>query len=68
MLPEPRMDFEVTVKGKRNWEEVFNSDATKYYGTGDVYNPKVRTEIVSKEDGTLKLILNLPPLAGVVLR
>jgi 1,4-alpha-glucan branching enzyme len=68
MLPQPRLDFEVTVKGKKIWEEVFNSDETKYYGTGDVYNPKVRTEIISKEDSTLKLTLNLPPLAAIVLR
>lgn len=68
MLPQPRLDFEVTVKGKKNWEEVFNSDATKYYGTGDVYNPIIRTDIINKEDDVIKLKLNLPPLAAIILK
>lgn len=68
MLPQPRLDFEVTVKGKKNWKEIFNSDSTKYYGTGDVYNPKVRAEIINKEETSLKLRLNLPPLAGIILK
>jgi 1,4-alpha-glucan branching enzyme len=62
------LDFEITLKGKKSWEEVFNSDSTKYYGAGDVYNPKVRTEIINKEELTLKLIINLPPLAGIILK
>jgi 1,4-alpha-glucan branching enzyme len=68
MLPQPRLDFEVTVKGKKSWEEVFNSDLTKYYGTGDVYNPKVRTNIIDKKEDILKLQLNLPPLGGIILK
>ncbi|MCW3107805.1 MAG: glgB, partial [Segetibacter sp.] len=68
MLPQPYLDFEVTVKGKKSWEEIFNSDSTKYYGTGDVYNPKVRADVINKEDKILKLRLNLPPLAGIILK
>lgn len=68
MLPQPRLDFEITVKGKKRWEEVFNSDSPKYYGTGDVYNPKVRAEIINKEDQILRLQINLPPLAGIILK
>ena len=68
MLPQPRLDFEITVKGKKSWKEVFNSDSTKYYGTGDVFNPKVRAEIINKEENILKLQLNLPPLAGIILK
>jgi len=68
MLPQPRLDFEVTVKGKKTWKEVFNSDLTKYYGTGDVYNPKVRSQIIDEKEQILKLQLNLPPLAGIILK
>ncbi|MGI8636417.1 MAG: 1,4-alpha-glucan branching protein GlgB [Segetibacter sp.] len=68
MLPEPRLNFEVTVKGKKSWKEIFNSDAEKYYGAGDVYNPTIRGEMINKEDQLLKLTLNLPPLAGIILR
>ena len=68
MLPQPQKDFEVTIKGKKDWNEVFNSDATKYYGAGDVYNKVVRSEIINKEEELFKLILNLPPLAGIILK
>lgn len=68
MLPQPHLDFEITVKGKKHWKEIFNSDATKYYGAGDVFNPKVRTEFLDKEESIVKLKLNLPPLAGIILK
>ena len=68
MLPEPRMGFEVTVKGKKRWEEVFNSDSVKYWGAGDVFNSEVRTEVLHKEEKSYKLIINLPPMAGIILK
>ncbi len=68
MTPVSRYNFEVTVKDKKDWEEIFNSDAKKYWGTGDVYNPKVITAIVDKDEKIYRLQLNLPPLAGIVLR
>ena len=68
MTPVPRFNFEITVKDKKDWEEIFNSDSNKYGGSGDVYNPKVNAEVVDKDEKTYKLKLNLPPLAGIVLR
>jgi 1,4-alpha-glucan branching enzyme len=68
MTPVPRYNFEVTVKDKKDWEEIFNSDARKYWGSGDVYNPEVIAEVVDKDEKTYRLKLNLPPLAGIVLR
>jgi 1,4-alpha-glucan branching enzyme len=68
MQPQPRFDFQVTVKGKKSWEEIFNSDSKKYWGAGDVYNPKVRCDVVNKDEKIYNLILNLPPLAGIILK
>ena len=68
MLPEPRLGFEVTVKGKKQWKEVYNSDDAKYWGAGDVFNKEVASEVLHKEEKIQKLILNLPPLAGIVLK
>jgi 1,4-alpha-glucan branching enzyme len=68
MLPQPHLDFELTVKGKKSWREIFNSDSTTYYGAGDVYNPSVKAEVLDKEDQSLKLTLNIPPLAGIILK
>lgn len=68
MLPSPQLGYEITVSGKKDWKEVFNSDDKKYWGAGDVYNPEVRSEVVHKKEKTHKLILNLPPLAGIILK
>ncbi|MFX6303931.1 alpha amylase C-terminal domain-containing protein, partial [Acinetobacter baumannii] len=36
MTPVVRENWEVHVHGKAKWEEIFNSDAAAYWGTGDV--------------------------------
>jgi 1,4-alpha-glucan branching enzyme len=68
MMPVVRHDWVVYVDGKGNWKEIFNSDLKKYWGTGDVFNPEIRSELVDKKLKRYKLTLNLPPLAGIVLK
>jgi len=68
MKPQPWFNVEITVKGKKSWKEIFNSDSSKYWGAGDVYNPHIRAEVLNNADDTYRLTLNLPPLAGIILR
>jgi 1,4-alpha-glucan branching enzyme len=68
MTPVVRNDWEVYVYGKDKWKEIFNSDLKEYYGTGDVFNPSIKAELVDKKTKQYKLVLNLPPLAGIVLK
>ncbi len=63
-----RTDWQVLVNGKEFMKEIFNSDDKKYWGTGDVFNPEVRCELVDEEQKIYKLTLNLPPLGGIVLK
>jgi 1,4-alpha-glucan branching enzyme len=63
-----RNDWQVLVNGKEFTEEIFNSDHKKYWGTGDVFNPNVRCELVDEEQKMYKLTLNLPPLGGILLK
>lgn len=67
MTPVVRNDWRVNVRGKRKWKEIFNSDDQAYYGTGDVYNPIVRTELVKGDRSAIDLIVNLPPLGAIIL-
>ncbi|HEX6914965.1 MAG TPA: 1,4-alpha-glucan branching protein GlgB [Chitinophagaceae bacterium] len=67
MTPVVRNNWQVYVKGKSAWKEIFNSDLKDYWGTGDVYNPEIKAELVDKKEGVYKLTLHLPPLAGIVL-
>jgi 1,4-alpha-glucan branching enzyme len=64
----PRWNWEIEVKGNLYAKEVFNSDDKKYWGTGDVFNTTVRHEIVNKDEKKYRIIVNLPPLAGIVLK
>jgi 1,4-alpha-glucan branching enzyme len=68
MTPVVRNDWQVTVKGKEYSEEIFNSDHKKYGGTGNVYNPDIRCEVVDEEENSYRLTLNLPPLAGIIIK
>jgi len=68
MTPVVHHNWEVYVKGKAAWKEIFNSDLKQFWGTGNVFNPDVRCELVDKKTKTYKLTLNLPPLAGIVLK
>ncbi len=68
LTPVVRNDWEVYVNGKHFTKEIFNSDDKKYWGTGDVFNPEIRSELVDEEQKLYKLTLNLPPLGGIVLK
>ncbi len=68
MTPVVRNDWELYVDGKEYKDEIFNSNSTIYWGTGDVFNPKIRSELVDKQQKRYKLIVNLPPLAGIILK
>ncbi|MBV9987894.1 MAG: 1,4-alpha-glucan branching protein GlgB [Chitinophagaceae bacterium] len=68
VTPVVRNDWEVYVHGKGKWTEIFNSDSKEFWGTGDVYNPEIRAELVDKPSKCYKLTVNLPALGAVVLR
>jgi 1,4-alpha-glucan branching enzyme len=68
MTPIVRYDWEILLRDKSYAAEIFNSDKTIYWGTGDVFNPDIRMELVDKEHKTWKLKINLPPLAGIILK
>jgi 1,4-alpha-glucan branching enzyme len=68
MTPVVRNDWEIYVRGKSYEQEIFNSDKTIYWGTGNVYNPEIRSELVDKDQKIWRLKLNLPPLAGIILK
>lgn len=67
MTPVVRTDWQIIVSGKRKWKEVFNSDDKKYHGTGDVFNPVIRCAPVKGNPQTQEVIVNLPPLAALIL-
>jgi 1,4-alpha-glucan branching enzyme len=68
LTPVPRLDWKIDVKEKLYKKEIFNSDHQSYGGTGTVFNPEIRMEIVNKKEKKYQLIVNLPPLAAIILK
>jgi 1,4-alpha-glucan branching enzyme len=68
MTPVVRWNWKVYTYGKTSWKEIFNSDDRKYWGTGDVFNPDIRVELVDRLVGKYEINIHLPPLAGIVLK
>ncbi|MBI3140004.1 MAG: 1,4-alpha-glucan branching protein GlgB [Sphingobacteriales bacterium] len=68
MTPVVRYDWPVEVIGKPYSEEIFNSDRTIYWGTGDVFNPDLRCELIDKAQKKYRVTVNLPALAGIILK
>ena len=68
LTPMVRNDWEIWVSDKPYTEEVFNSDSKNYWGTGDVYNPEIRCELVDKNQKMYRLTVNLPALSGIILK
>ncbi len=67
MTPVVRWNWSIQVTGKGNWKEIFNGDLAEYHGTGDIYNPKIKTNVEDKEHEMYSIEVHLPPLAGIVL-
>lgn len=68
VTPTVRNDWEIYVHGKGKWSEIFNSDSKEFWGTGDVFNPLISSELVDKPSKCYKIKVHLPALGAVVLR
>jgi 1,4-alpha-glucan branching enzyme len=68
LTPVPRTDWEIELYDNYYTKEIFNSDSEKYWGSGHFHNPVIRREVVNKDEKKYRIIVNLPPLAGIILK
>lgn len=66
--PVVRHNWKIKVKGNSQWKEILNSDSKKYWGTGKVYNPTPKMQVVDKKKQFYEINIHLPALAAVILR
>ena len=66
--PVPRHDYRIPMHEEGAWWELFNSDGGGYGGSDQLNREQLHTEAVGMNGRSCSLRLNLPPLAGVVLR
>ncbi|RYU96332.1 1,4-alpha-glucan branching protein GlgB [Emticicia agri] len=65
--PIPRSPYRIGVPAAGTYEEIFNSDDQKYWGTG-VVNINVDTNKIPLHGKDNSIEISLPPLGGVVFR
>ena len=68
MTPVVRNNWKITVKGKDTWEEIFNSNDKKFWGSGDVFNPEIEVKILDKAEKLYEITVHLPPLGAIMLK
>lgn len=66
LTPVVRRDWKLRITGKGVWAECFNSNATKYWGTGDVFNPQVKSKLVNKKKQVFEINVHLPALGAII--
>ncbi len=67
LTPVPRNNYRIGVPENKNYDELFNSDDRKYWGSG-IINEKLITETIPCHGFNQSIALNLPPLGGIVLK
>jgi len=67
MTPVPRHQFPIHVQGKKVWSEIFNSDAKKFWGVGDLTNTNIQVIPQDEKGDWNQLLLNLPALSAIVI-
>jgi len=66
--PVPREAYRVGVPVGGYWQEIFNSDAKEYWGSGLGNGGGMTADIIASHGRSCSLSLTLPPLAAVFLR
>jgi 1,4-alpha-glucan branching enzyme len=68
LTPEVRHHYRVGVPYRGQWKEVFNSDHTKYAGSGVLNEGSLSTSPVKYHGGDYSISLTLPPMAVSILK
>jgi 1,4-alpha-glucan branching enzyme len=68
MTPMPHYNYRVGFPAKGNWNEIFNSDAKAYWGTGVHNTSAVKTETVNWHARENSALITIPPLGAVVFK
>lgn len=68
MTPVPRADYRIGVPSAGSYREIFNSDASEFYGSGVMNTSPLPSEEAKWHGRPQSIRLNIPPLGAVVLK
>ena len=60
--------WQIPVKGKNHWQEVFNSNSVNYWGTGENLNENLKLISVDKKKKLCEIIIDIPALTAMIFR
>lgn len=66
MTVHPHHGWTEQVKGKNQWRELFNSDDSTYWGSGNYMNGNIICSPVDKKKKLYEIKLNVPALAAMI--
>ena len=61
-------DWEIVLKGKQQWNEIFNSDDKAYWGSGKYANRNITTTSLDKKRKNFKIILSISAFSCVIIK
>jgi 1,4-alpha-glucan branching enzyme len=68
MTPTPQSNYRIGVPFLGQWEEIFNSDAGDFYGSGISNGQSITAEAEKWHNQPQSVVLTIPPLAGIILK
>ncbi len=68
LTPVPRNNYRLGVPLEGTWKVIFNSDRHQFYGSSFSMQEELQSESISWMNKNHSIAVNLPPLAGVILK
>jgi 1,4-alpha-glucan branching enzyme len=68
MTPIPHYNYRVGVPSRGKWEEIFNSDAKNFWGSGVENADPVNTEVVNWHGRENSINITIPPLGALIFK
>ena len=68
LTPVYRTNFRVGIPIKGKWKEIFNTDASAFYGSGKLNTGVLATEHVAQNNQKQSIVVNIPPLGVCIFK
>jgi 1,4-alpha-glucan branching enzyme len=68
MTPVPHYDYRIGVPASGQWQEIFNTDQEKYWGSGIINYEPIATEDVTWHGRQQSISITAPPLGAAIFK
>jgi 1,4-alpha-glucan branching enzyme len=68
LTPVYRENFRIGIPMKGKWKEIFNTDATAFYGSGKLNTEVLPSENIPSNNQKQSIAINIPPLGVVIFK